>query len=49
MSEIYIKDQMIRGLDNETLQTDILAKAESLTSLDKVVKHAEACEAALRN
>ena len=26
LSEIYIKDQMIRGLDNETLQTDILAK-----------------------
>ena len=49
LSEIYIKDQMIRGLDNETLQTDILAKAESLTSLDTVVKHAEAFEAALRD
>ena len=48
-SEMYIKDHMIRGLDNETLQTDILAQAESLTSLDKVVKHAEAFEAALRD
>ena len=47
LSEMYIKDHMIRGLDNETLQTDILAKARSLTSLDKVVKHAEAFEAAL--
>ena len=25
LSEMYIKDQMIRRLDNETLQTDILA------------------------
>ena len=49
LSEVYIKDQMIRGLANETLQTDILAKAESLTTLDSIIKHAEAFESALRD
>ena len=42
-----VKDQLVRGLNNSTLQTDILAKSESLKSLEDCVKHAEAFEAAL--
>ncbi len=49
ISNTYIKDQFIRGLNNEMLQTDILAKAESLKSITETVKHAEAFEAALRD
>ena len=49
ISTQYIKDQLIRGLQNETLQTDILAKADQLKDLEKVVKHCEAFEAALRD
>ena len=39
ISSINIKDQFIRGLKNETLQTDILAKATQLKTIDDVVKH----------
>ena len=49
ISCINIKDQFIRGLYNETLQTDILAKASQLKTVDDVVKHAEAFEAAIRD
>ncbi len=49
MSRIYIRDQVIRGLSNDVLQTDILAKADHLAKLEDVVKHSEAFEAALRD
>ena len=49
ISDTYIKDQFIRGLNNEMLQTDILAKAESLKTITETVKHAEAFESALRD
>ena len=42
-------DQFIRGLGNETLQTDILAKASQLKTFEEVVKHAEGFEAAQRD
>ena len=45
----HIMDQFIRGIGNETLQTDILAKASQLTTLEAVVKHAEGFEAAQRD
>jgi hypothetical protein len=45
----HIKDQFIRGIYNETLQTDILAKASHLPTLEDVIKHAEAYEAAQRD
>ena len=41
------KGQFIQGLHNETLQTDILAKAEYLKCLENIIKHAEAFESAL--
>ena len=44
---INVKDQFICGLFNTTLQTDILAKAGHLTTLEEPVKHAEAFETAL--
>ena len=49
MSSMYIRDQVIKGLSNDVLQTDILAKADHLKELDDVVKHGEAFEAALRD
>ena len=47
--EIYIKDQLIKGIFNENLQMDTLAKAKSLPKLDDVIKHCEAFKAALRD
>ena len=41
-----VKDQFIRGLANNVLQTDILTKANQLKSLEDTVKHAETFEAA---
>ena len=49
MSSINIKDQLIRGLHNDILQTDTLAKADHLKTLTQVIKHAESFEAALRD
>ena len=49
MSGINIKNQFIRSLHNKTLQTDILAKAIQLKTIDDIIKHAEAFETALRN
>ena len=49
ISCINMKDQFIRGLCNETLQADIFAKASQLKTMDDVVKHAEAFEAAIRD
>ena len=49
ISEEYIKDQFVRGLHNTSLQTDILAKAGALDSLDKQIKHAQAFETAIKD
>ena len=45
----HVKDQFIRGLHNNVLQTDILAKADRLASLEDIVKHSEAFEIALHD
>ena len=47
LSSIYIKDQLIKGTANYTLQTDLLAKACSLKTLEENINHAEAFEVAL--
>ena len=44
LQPINIRCQLIRGLHNETLHIDILAKAKTLTELEDVVKHAESFE-----
>ena len=49
ISRVDIKDQFVQGLQNETLQMDILAKADQLKSFEEVVKHSEAYETALRD
>ena len=49
LQPINIRDQFIRGIRIDTLQTDILSKASQLKTLEDVVKHAEAFEAALRD
>ena len=49
LSEMNIKDQLIRGLSNHSLQTDILAKADQLQELESIIKHAEAFETALHD
>ena len=48
-SDIYIKDQLIKGTINDALQGDLLAKASSLKTLEENINHAEAFEAALRD
>ena len=47
LSDIYIKDQFIRGIANNILQTDLLAKAGMPKFLDQNICHAEAFEFAL--
>jgi hypothetical protein len=42
ISRVDIRIQFIRGLSNDTLQTDILAKASQLKSVEDVFKYAEA-------
>ena len=49
LSPVHIKDQLIRGLHNSQLQTDILAKWKSLKELEDLVKHAQSFESALRD
>ncbi len=49
LSDMNVRDQLIRGLYNEAIQTDTLAKADQLDTLDKVIKHCEAFETALRD
>ena len=44
---VNVKDQMIRGIHSEILQTDILSKASTLKSLEDIVKHAESFESAV--
>ena len=46
LQSINIKDQFIRGLHNESIQTDIIAKASQLKTLEDVIKHSEAFETA---
>ena len=48
-SHVRIRDQFIQGLLNVTLQTDILAKANALKTLEDVANHARAFETALRD
>ena len=48
-SDGHIRDQLIRGLHNSTLQTDILAKWSSLKKLEDIIKHAQAFESAVRD
>ena len=48
LQHLHIKDQFIRGLHNETLQANILAKARYLPNLTDIIKHAEAFETAVR-
>ena len=47
LSDMYIKDQLIKGTANDALQEDLLAKACSLKTLEESINHAEAFEAAL--
>ena len=49
LSDIYIKDQLIRGIANDTFQADQLAKAGTLKSLEQNVSHDEALKSALRD
>ena len=49
ISEANIKDQFLSGLNNEILQTDMLAKADKLSTLEEMIKHGEAFEGALRD
>ena len=49
LSDIYIKDQIIRGIASNTLQADLPVKARTLNSLKQNVRHAEAFESALQN
>ena len=49
ISDTYIQDQFICGVNNDLLQTDILAKAETLENLAAVIKHSESFESALRD
>ena len=49
ISEEYIKDQFVRGLNNMSLQTDILAKAGVLNNLEKHIQHAQAFETAIND
>ena len=49
LQPFHIKDQLICGLHDETLQTDILAKTSHLIELEDAIKHAEAYESAQRD
>ena len=49
LSSINIKDQFIRGLNNSTLQAEILAKTNQLKTLDDVTNYAESFETAIRD
>ena len=49
LSNIYIYDQFVSGLQNSLLQTDTLTKASQLKTLADFVKHAKSIEAAIRD
>ena len=46
---IHVKEQFICGWFNHALQTDILAKAAHLKTLQKIIANAEAFETVLRD
>ena len=46
---IHLKYQLIAGINNESLQTDIHAEANHLKILEDIIKHAVAFEAALHD
>ena len=47
LTSTNVKDQLIRGINNSSLQTDVLTKVETLNTLEKIIKHVEAFETAL--
>ena len=47
--DIYIKDQLIKGVTSDALQADLLAKAGLLKTLQQNISHAEAFESAVRD
>ena len=49
ISDIHVRNQLSIGLQDQQIQTDILAKATQLKSLADIIKHAEALEAATRD
>ena len=49
LQSVHVKDKFICGLYNESLQTDILAEAAYLASLEYRVTHPEGFESALCN
>ena len=49
LSDIYFKDQLIKGVASDALQTDLLAKAGLLKTLEQNISHAEAFESAVRD
>lgn len=49
LSNIYIRDQFVRGLQNSMLQTYILTKASQLRTLADIGKDAQSIEAAIQD
>ena len=49
MEPLNVRDQFIKGVRDNTLQVDILAKADILKTLEDVQRHAEAFEAAVHD
>ena len=49
LQPLHVKDKFICGLLSDVLQTDILAKANQLKSLDDIIKHSQAFEAAMHD
>ena len=49
LADSHITDQFILGLRDSSIQTDILTKASQLQTLDAIVQHATAIEAAVRD
>ena len=49
LSDMYIKDQLIKGVASDALQADLLAKAGVLKTLEQNASHAEAFESAVRD
>ena len=49
LAPTHIKDQFIKGINNPQLQADILAKAQTLHSLEDTINYAKAVESALKD
>lgn len=49
LQSLNVKDQFVRGLFNETLQAEILCKADQLKTLEDVIKYSEAFQSAQRD